>query len=627
MWDRDEWDEVCEHVMVAVLLALVTVGVVAFGGVRGSELALMSSLAAVALGLWIFRLWINPAQRLLLPPLVWPGLAFVAYAAWRAANTDVTYPARRELLLIGLVAIVFLVALNNLYRQEPTQWVIHALVVLGTLVAAYALFQWGTSSTRILWLQQPAQYFKRAGGTFVNPNHLAGFLGLILPLAVAQVFVGRSAPLTKILHGYGALVMLGGIAVSMSRGGWVAATVGVFGLFCWLAWRRRELRIPVAVALVVVVAGGWFFFERSDKARARIENVNRDGNIDSGQGRGVIWRPALAMWRDHLWWGVGPAQFDVQFPRYRMPRNQTSPGQVHNEYLNLLTDYGVAGASLAALTVLALVWGTVRTLKYVERGPGDLGSRSSNRTAFFLGAAFGLLTLAVHCVVDFNLHIPAIAVTAALLAALLTAHIRFATERFWLTPNVLVRLALTLAAVGTLVWMVPVALAFGREGLLLNRIAWAREVTPELIADLEQAAHQMPDNARTAYELGENLRRLSLLGEDAWRDWAVQAVESLQRAAELNPHDARIHLALGQTYRWLNEPDLANAAFLQAYQLGPNDIVIATTLAWYALQQGRPEEARRFAAQSLEWQWWSNDLAREVLQRAEQQIKAGISGP
>ncbi len=627
MWDRDEWDEVCEHAMVAVLLALVTVGVVAFGGVRGSELALMGGLATVALGLWIFRLWINPSQRLLLPPLLWPGLGFVAYAVWRAMNTDVTYPARRELLLIVIVAIVFLVALNNLYRQEPTQWVIHALVVLGTLVAAYALFQWMTSSTRILWLQQPPQYFKRAGGTFVNPNHLAGFLGLILPLAVAQVFVGRTAALTKILHGYGALVMLGGIAVSMSRGGWLAVTVGVFGLFCWLAWRRRELRLPVAVAFVVVAGSGWFFFERSEKARARIENINRDGNIDSGQGRGVLWRPAWAMWRDHPWWGVGPAQFDVRFPRYRAPRNQASPGHVHNEYLNLLTDYGIAGAGLAALTVLALGWGTMRTLKYVERGPGDLGSRSSNRTAFFLGAVFGLVSLAVHCFVDFNLHIPAIAVTAALLAALLAAHIRFATERFWLTPNIVVRLALTLAAIGTFVWMMPVALAFGREGLVLNRIARAQEVTPELIADLELASRQMPDNARTAYELGENLRRLSLLGEDSWRDLAVRAADSLQQAARLNPYDARIRMALGQTYRWLNEPDQADAEFLQAYQLGPNDVVIATTLAWYAFQQGRPEDARRLAAQSLDWQWWSNDLAREVLYRAEQQIKAGTPTP
>lgn len=627
MWDREEWDELCEHAMVGVVLALITLGVVAFGGVRGSEFALMVGLSVLALGLWVVRLWTAKNPRLLLHPMIFPGLAFVGYAAWRALTLDVTYPARRELLLIAVVAIVFLVALNTFYRQEPTQWVTNTLVTLGALVAAYALIQWIRTSPQVLWVAQPPQYLKRAGGTFINPNHLAGFLCLIFPLAIAQVFVGRGSAISKIFHGYAALVMLAGIGVTMSRGGWVAASLGLLAMFGWLAWRRRELRIPVAIAAVAVLAAGWFFLERSEKARARIENIARDGTIDSGMGRGVIWRPAWAMWRDEPWLGVGPGQFDVRFPQYRGPRNQLSPGWVHNEYLNLLTDYGVVGAGLAALTVLALGWGVVRSLKYVERAAGDLGSRSSNRTAFYLGATVGLGALAVHCVVDFDLHIPAIAATASLVAALLAAHLRHATERFWYSPGVVVRLILTVAAGGVIYWLVPQAIAFGREGLALNRIVRARQVTPELVADLKLAAEQMPDNSRTAYELGENLRRLSFQGEDAWKDLAVQAIEWLDRAARLNPYDARTQLALGQTYRWINDPEKADTAFQKAAQLGPNDMFIASTLAWYALQKGQWEEARRLATQSLEWQWWSNELAREVLLQLEQQSKLPAPTP
>lgn len=627
MWNQKEWDEICEHALVAVVLATLTVGVAIFGGVRTSELALLGGLGALALVLWMARLWLNPSNRLLLHPVLLPGLAFVAYAAWRYTQVDVPYPARKELVLIALVAILFVVTLNNLHRQEPTQWITHALVCLGTLVAAYALIQWISGSTQVLWVLQPAQYLKRAGGTFINPNHLAGFLCLLFPLALAQVFVGRGAPIAKILHGYAALVMLAGLAVTMSRGGWAAAALGLFALFVWLGWRRRELRIPVAIATALVLAGAWLFVERSEKARARIENISRDGTVDSGLGRGVIWRPALAMWRDEPWLGVGPAQFDIRFPRYRTPRNQISPGWVHNEYLNLLTDYGVIGASLIGLAVLALAWGVVRTSKYVERGAGDLRSRSSNRTAAFLGATIGLLALGAHCVVDFDLHIPAIALSAAVVAALLAAHIRFATERFWFTPHWTLRLLLTAAAAATLVWMLPVCLALGREGTALNRIGRYTVVTPEVIADIELAASQMPDNPRTAFQLGENLRRLSFEGGDQWQELAVKAIEALERAAQLNPYDAHVQLALGQTYRWLNDPEKADAAFQKAYLLGPNDMHIAGTLAWYALQQGQLEDARRLAAQSLEWQWWSNDLAREVLLQVEQQSKVPPPAP
>ena len=53
----------------------------------------------------------------------------------------------------------------------------------------------------------------------------------------------------------------------------------------------------------------------------------------------------------------------------------------------------------------------------------------SNRHALFIGAACGhLLALAVHSLVDFNLHIPANAILGVTLLALLSTYLRFATE-------------------------------------------------------------------------------------------------------------------------------------------------------------------------------------------------------
>lgn len=621
MWDREKLDEVCEQALVGIVLALVTVAVVGFGGVRASEFALVAGLAVLALLVWVARLWLNPSNRLLLPPVVWPGLAFVGYAAWRTANADVIYPARGELLLLAVVAIVFLVALNNFYRQEATQWVTFALVGLGGAVAAYAIIQWVSGSNRVLWLLQPAAYVKRAGGPFVNPNHLAGFLVLLLPLALTQVFVGRGKALSKVLHGYAALMMLGGIAVSMSRGGWAAAVVTLLVLFAWLGWRRQELRIPVLVAVGLLGVGGALFLAKSDKARARIENFSTEGNADSA-GRRELWKPALAMWRDHQWLGVGPAQFDVRFPQYRPPRFQQSPVRVHNEYLNLLVDYGTVGALLFGLTVAALVWGAVASSRYVERAAGDLGARSSNRTAYFLGSWVGLFGLAVHSLVDFDLHIPGIAITASVVAALLAATVRYSTERFWFRPGLAGCGLLTLGAGLALVWMLPVAFRLGRQGMALNRVRQARVMTPALLADLELAAREGPDDARVAFQLGDALRRFSLQGESSWQEYGQRALESLSRAAKLNPHDARIQLALGQTYHWLNQPEAAAAAFTQARQMGPNDVDINNSIAWYLLQQGRAAEAKQMAQQSLTWQWWSNPLAQDIIQQADQRLKA-----
>ena len=105
------------------------------------------------------------------------------------------------------------------------------------------------------------------------------------------------------------------------------------------------------------------FLHHFDKAQSRIDNVTATDNIDGGASRRWLWEVAVRMWQEHLWLGVGPAQFDVRFPAYRTQFIQLNPGHVHNEYLNVLVDYGLVGALLAATVFgLLLGWG-IKTYK------------------------------------------------------------------------------------------------------------------------------------------------------------------------------------------------------------------------------------------------------------------------
>jgi O-antigen ligase len=621
MLERPDLDSYSERAIAGLVLGMVAAAAIFFGGVRGSEFAVVAGMAGAALLLWLARFWLNPSHRFLLHPVIWPVLGFVGYAAWRAANADVPYVARQELLLIAVVVLAFLIALHNLHGQDTTQWIVHILAGLGCLLAAYAIIQFLGESRKVLWLDQPAGYLKRAGGTFVNPNHLAAFLGLLLPLSLAQLLVGRGKAVVKVLHGYCALVMLGGVAVTMSRGGWAAVAAGVGGLMIWIGFRRRELRLPILVLAVLFAVGGWLFLRQSEKARARVANVTRTDNPDAGFGRPWLWKPALKMWQDHRWLGVGPAHYDVRFPEYRSWQIQANPGWAHNEYVNLLADYGLTGALLAAAAGGAFLWGVIRSVKYVERGGGDLCTRGSNRTAFFVGAITGLGTLAIHCVVDFNLHIPAVVLAAAVVAGLLASNLRFATERFWVTPRLAGQIAITVLGVGTLVWLLPLASRMGREGVALNRVAQATAITPTLLSDLERAAALAPDNPRTAFELGENLRRLSFAGDADWRARGEEALKWLERAAALNPFDAHTRLRLAQTVNWLGDRDRAEREFTEALRKGPNDVVIANSVAWFLLNNGRAAEARDLLLKSIEWKPWANWSAHDYLEKAERQLK------
>ena len=74
----------------------------------------------------------------------------------------------------------------------------------GTGIAIYGLVQVIAGSESVWHFTRPSQYTGRGSGTFINPNHFAGFLGMLLPLCLASVLTGRISQPMRILLGYSA---------------------------------------------------------------------------------------------------------------------------------------------------------------------------------------------------------------------------------------------------------------------------------------------------------------------------------------------------------------------------------------------------------------------------------------
>lgn len=610
------WDEYLERAIEGLILLAIGIGCVFFGGVRNTELAFMTGCVALAGVVWALRMWANPSHRFLLHPVLIPILGFVGYAVWLVQQADVPYLARQDLWLVTLYAAAFVVALQNLHGQSSLQRISTALAGLGSLLALYAVAQYLSESDSVLWLARPAQYVRRAGATFVNPNHFAGVMVGLLPIALAQTFLSRSRGPIRVFHGYASVMMAAGLAVSMSRGGWIAGGSALILFFLWLLIRRRQMRIPALVGLAVSIAGASVFLVSSARAQQRIQGLTAIGTADSGN-RTPLWKPAIRMIESHPWTGVGPGHYDVRFPAFQDHTIQVSPGYTHNEYLNTLADYGIVGGSIVALGVLALVGGIILSRKYVERGPGDLGDKGSNRTAFFVGSCIGMAAITIHCIGDFLLHVPCIGLMTAVLGGLLASTVRFASERWWLSGAWWNRIIATAAVVAALVFLFPTATLGFREGLALNRAAVAGSVNSKLLEDLTTAAAICPDNPRTAFEIGENLRRLSFEGEGPWREQAMQAIDWLGKAAALNRFDPMPHLSLGLCWHWLGESNNARDSFAKARDLGPRLVSVANHYAWNLLLQGKVNEARVVFEESLTWNSWDNWFARRYLEDIE----------
>ena len=617
--NREVWDRWCERGILALVLAILVFGPLAIGATRPVPFLIIQGLTLGVMLLWGARFWLNPRPQLLWPPICWAAVAFVAYAVARYLNADIEYIARQELIRILVYACLFFAILNNLHRKESTQIVSCTLVFLAMAISGYAIFQFITHSKRVWYF--PVNHALGASGTYISRNHLGGFLEMLLPLGLAYTLTSRLKPVSKVVLGYASLVILAGIAVTVSRGTYVSTALALL-LFFGVLLFHRTYRLPALVLLVVVVGAGAYYLPRSFPVQARVGRMLAgDGRIE-GDCRTLLWRSAIRIWQENPWWGVGPAHYDYRFRQFRPPEIQLRPGWVHNDYLNTLVEWGVVGTALVASAWVLLGLGVLKTWPCVRGKLKDLGNeRNSSKFAFVLGASLGLAAILTHSVVDFNMHIPANAILAITLMALLSSHLRFTSEKYWVTvPNwgkVLASLVLVaaVACLGQQGWR------RGRENVWLDRAAGAPSLSAAQTGYLKHAFTADPLNPETAYAIGEAYRVQSSEGGENYRELAEQAMEWLQRSIKLNQWGGDAYMRYGWCLDWLDRTAESPPSFDRAAQLDPNGYSMASNIGLHYIQSGDFAAARTWFERSLRLEGQDNYIARNFLQVAQSRLQ------
>src|SRR5262249_48590950 len=136
----EKLDRFCERGILALVLAILVLGPLALGAVRGLEFGIIEGLTVAVMLLWGARLWLNQRAQLRWPPICWAVVAFVAYAVGRYFTAEVEYVARQEVLRVLVYAFLFLAILNNLHRQETVQVIGLTMIFLGMAISFYALY-------------------------------------------------------------------------------------------------------------------------------------------------------------------------------------------------------------------------------------------------------------------------------------------------------------------------------------------------------------------------------------------------------------------------------------------------------------------------------------------------------
>ncbi|HWD18031.1 MAG TPA: O-antigen ligase family protein [Verrucomicrobiae bacterium] len=611
---REGLDLILQRTILGLVLAALVWSALALGAVRWIDFLPAQVMTALALAVWVARFWTQRPFRLFWPPVCWGVYAFVCYALVRSQLVDIPFVARREMWQVIVYGCLFLVIVNNLNRRESTTIFTVTLVTLAMLLSLFAVYQFATHApylTFYTWATRLPQYINRGSGTFVNPNNFAGFLEMLIPLGLSYILLSRLSPIAKVMMGYATLVMIAGLCVSVSRGAMAATAIASAGM-CVALLFEGGLLLPTLVALALLIGGGIWVNSSFGAAQRRFNRLH--DTVELRDDRRDYWPIAVEIFQEHKLWGAGPGHFDQEFYFHRPEKMQLRLTYAHNEYLNTLADWGLAGLALIGGVVAAVFYGAWRTWHSVRRSAGDLGRRRSDKGAFIVGAAFGLVALALHCIVDFDMHLPADALLAVGLLALVTAQWRFVTERSWKNPGLIGKWLLGGAALAVAGSLVTEAVGRGREQYWVEQAQGAERILEqaadadspdavgsparqaafqEKIAALTKACDLDPTDGDACYDLGLCHWNNASQGATGYQLETYQAMESFARAMKANPLAALPCVKYGMCLDWLDRHEEADVFFRKARVLDPNGWYVAFCQGKHLLEVGKLDEARK----------------------------------
>jgi O-antigen ligase len=624
--NSEKLDLLFERGILALILAILVYAPLAMGAVGPQEFLVVQALTVAVMFLWISRIIFIPKPRFFWPPLCWIVLAFSLYAIARYLTADIEYIARQELIQTLMYAFLFFAIVNNLTSKESTRVISFTLVFLAAGISCYAVWQYMAHSNRVWNLVSP--YTGRVSGTYISPNNFSCFLEMLLPLALAYLLAGRVKPLVRILLGYAVLVMGAALTMTFSRGGCVAAAFGLLLLLAILICHPKH-RLPSIALLIMMLVGGTFFvakyLSRTVIYIERVQNGVENGAAEL-EYRGQMWQAAEEMWKDHFWFGVGPAHYDYRFRQYRPESLQGRPGRAHNDYLNLLADWGTTGGLIIAAGILIFMASLAWTLKALWPNKDDFGRGMSNRFAFFAGASGALFALGAHSVVDFNLHIPANAMLGVSLLALLTGQLRFATARFRIDAGIPAKILALVGLGGGIFYFSSQGVRSFQENYWLARSADSDLPVLERAGLMEKAFAIEPNNFQTAYNIGEMYRIQSFQGVPDYELLAKTAIDWYSRAMKLNPYDGYNYLCTGMCLDWIGRADEAEPYYSRAEALDPKGYYTVAWIGWHYVQTGDYSAARVWLERSMRLEWDINDIAHSYWEIVRDKLTQNASG-
>ncbi|MHB8054914.1 MAG: O-antigen ligase family protein [Candidatus Aminicenantales bacterium] len=354
---------------------------------------------------------------------------FVPVSAQAKMTTFSLHPGATLGAMLELAACVLIgsLILRTVTHRIQIRRIMLTLIGVGVFEALYGMFELYRNNPRLLFYRKTFN-LDSATGTFVNRNHFAGYLEMVIPLALGLIvsrfdlfgepgtpwrarlarFLNRGLAV-NILLGAGLVVMAVGLLLSNSRSGVVVLAL-TFVLMSVLAaqafghtrMQKGWVRHIIQIAVLAIIGLGLYVGLEAMIGRFALDKLLQDG-------RPRYWGAVMTMIGQFPLFGVGFGAFGSVYPAYDTTGMEYALVHAHNDYLELLSELGIVGAGLLAFALGFILFKSFRTW---------MARRHPELKGLALGCLASSAAILIHSMTDFNLQIPANAFVFSVVLAL-----------------------------------------------------------------------------------------------------------------------------------------------------------------------------------------------------------------
>jgi O-antigen ligase len=487
---------------------------------------------------------------------------------------------------VGSFALVFW-AYTLSPQRERVWFYASRFAVLGALaLCGYALIQ------LFMWREPPR-------ATFVNIHSFAALM-MLVALSLGGYFLiawqHGATPRVRYLLGACLFVLYFTIASTGGRGTTlsIALSLTVFVLLSRRVVDRRGLLTLVGIMVGAYAAANLLLHGGIEDRMATLADP-----ASAAFPRLLIWRGSWELLLREPLWGIGLGTYYLAWPPFRDPVDDTLGFFVHNDYLQIWIEAGLPALLLLLAVFVSAAFLLFRLLR--QRTSVVLRLEA-------LGLFAGLLAVAAHSFLDFNLYILSISIAAGLVLgrfhdcvfqAVPPREYRIRPERAMQAHAY--RVIAVLIALFPLTYFVALGLsdylykraydeaAAGKLVDADNTFSWAERLTPRddrvltMHADLYRHVMQRLPQAESAER----------------RTLYEAALALLEEAQSANPYRSLVHVVRGRILEGnaaLTGPDWrerAESEYTKAIALNPRFIAARVEYATLLLNAGREREAYR----------------------------------